>query len=371
MEIALLTSSRADFGFFRPLLDAAKKKAGINLNIVVFGTHLSRKHGYTLESIKQDGYIVYAKIDTLIDGDSPQHISQTIGEVHVKFSRFWKKNTFDLILCLGDRYEMYAAVSASVPFNIPVAHLSGGEITDGAIDNYYRNALTLMANYHFTNTKKNAIRVCQLIGHKKNVFHTGSLAIENIKNTKIYSSLEFLKEFNFNINQPFILFTFHPETVNYKKNKMSAFILGKLLQKMNTNVLITMPNADTSSNSIRNKLIQAAKMNRHIHLIESLGSKGYYTALHSCLFMMGNSSSGIVEAASFGKYVINIGNRQNGREKNKNIIDVPLDEAKIKNAMLKINSLPRLKKGNIYGDGKTSKRIINFLIRVNKHEQVK
>ncbi|PBQ31520.1 UDP-N-acetylglucosamine 2-epimerase (hydrolyzing) [Sphingobacteriaceae bacterium] len=366
MEIALLTSSRADFGFFRPLLDAAQKVPGMKLNIIAFGTHLSRKHGYTIDAIKRDGYKVFEKIETVLEGDSPQHIAQTIGEVHVKFSKFWARHTFDLILCLGDRYEMYAAVSASVPFNIPVAHLSGGEETNGAIDNYYRNALTLMATYHFTNTKKNAERVQQILGHKKNVVHTGSLAIENIKNTEVFSAVEFQKQFKFDIRQPFILFTFHPETVDYKKNKIYAQTLGKVLAGTRSNVLVTMPNADTMGDVIRKELIEASNKNEHIHLVESLGSRGYYTALKSCLYVMGNSSSGIVEAASFRKHVINIGNRQGGRERNSNVMDVPVEEKAIYLAMRKVSTLALPKKINIYGDGKTSDRIINLLRKIKQ-----
>lgn len=361
MEIALLTSSRADFSFYRPLLNLASKQKKVKFKLVVFGTHLLKEFGYTAKNIEEEGYKIHKKVHTVLKGGLPESVAKSIGEVHIKFSSFWAKNKFDLILCLGDRYEMYAALSASVPFNIPIAHISGGEETLGAIDNYFRNALTHMALVHFTNTKKNAGRVIQLLGHSKNVFHTGSLAIDNINETILYTPTEFKKKFNFNITEPFILFTFHPETVKYEKNKEFAETIKKLLEDMKVPVLVTMPNADTMGNIIRECLITAGRNNKNIFLVESLGAKGYYTAMSYCMFVMGNSSSGIVEAASFKKYAINIGDRQKGRECGKNIIDVEINKNKIKKAIKKINSLPKLNSENIYGNGKAAAKILNIL----------
>jgi GDP/UDP-N,N'-diacetylbacillosamine 2-epimerase (hydrolysing) len=253
---------------------------------------------------------------------------------------------------------MFAAVSASVPFGIKIIHISGGEETLGAIDNVYRHALTLMADIHFTNTKGNALRVQQIKGSTKNIYHTGSLAIDNIRQTKLLSAKEFQLKFNFDIEEPFVLFTFHPETVNHKLNITYSEVLKKVLIALKENVLVTMPNADTMGNTIRMKLKEAAMQSGKIKLIESLGSSGYYTALSKCKFVMGNSSSGIVEAASFGKYVLNIGDRQKGRERGKNIIDVPVDLKRIlhctKDIIKKRNDIA----SNIYGDGKAAKRML-------------
>lgn len=367
MEIAILTSSRADFGFYKPLIKELKKYKNVKIKLVVFGTHLSHKHGYTVTYIKEQGYKVYKEIDTLIKGDSPEIISKTIAKVHQKFASFWNENIFDLIICLGDRYEMFAAVSASVPFNIPVAHISGGEETLGAIDTIYRHSLSLMAKYHFTNTKKNALRVAQIIGSNQHIYHTGSLAIDNIKETKLLSKAQFKTKFKFDISVPFILFTFHPETVDFKKNNIYAKTIEALLLKINVSVLVTMPNADTAGSEIRKVINKAAKINKLIHVVESLGSEGYYTALQNCLFVLGNSSSGIVEAASFAKYVINIGNRQKGREKGNNVIDVVMDEKKIITAMQSLQKLPKLSNKNIYGNGDAAKKITT-IIKKNNYE---
>lgn len=366
MEIAVLTSSRADYGFYKPLLNYGGKGT-IHFNLIVFGTHLSRKHGYTVKNIEEDGIKIYEKIPTVINGDSPEIISKSIGKVHIEFAKFWANNKFDYILCLGDRYEMYAAVSASIPFNIPVIHLSGGEETLGAIDNYYRHALTLMSKIHFTNTKKNAIRVAQLIGNTKNIFHSGSLAIDNILSTPLYSVSDFKKLFSFNLESKFILFTFHPETINFELNIKYANEIAKFLSNTSFVILATMPNADTNGNIIREKLVEIKKQNSNLFLFESLGSKGYYTALKHCYCVIGNSSSGIVEAASFAKYNLNLGDRQKGREKGDNVIDCKINAQEINKMLNTISNLKKLKTSNIYGDGKASTKIMDKLKKIEKH----
>lgn len=366
MEIAILTSSRADFGFYKPLLNLLGNQNEIRFRLVVFGTHLSPDHGYTINDIKESGYKKLTEIEAIPNGDNAIDIVKTIGNTHIKFAEFWDKNNFDLILCIGDRYEMFAAVSASIPFNIYIAHISGGEETLGAIDNVYRHSLSLMAKYHFTNTENNAERVGQITGSMKNVYHTGSLAVDNINETELYDSETFKHVFNFDIDQPFVLFTFHPETVNYKMNEQYAQIMGDVLTELELNVLVTMPNADTMGGVIREALNEAAQKNNKIHLIESLGSRGYYTALKKCILVLGNSSSGIIEAASFAKYVINVGNRQLGREAGNNVIHCQIDKEEISMAIEEVQKLPKLSVNNIYGDGDASAKIYEVLKKISQ-----
>ena len=364
MEIAILTSSRADFGFYKPLLNLLKKETKINYNLIVFGTHLSPDYGYTIDNIKASGYGNIIEVKAIPNGDKAIDIVKTIGNTHLKFADFWGQNNFDIILCIGDRYEMFAAVSASIPFNIPIAHISGGEETLGAIDNVYRHSLSLMAKYHFTNTQCNAERVIKITGSSKNVYHTGSLAVDNIKETKLYSSNEFKDLFNFDLEQPFILFTFHPETVNYKMNAEYALIMSDVLMNLKCNILVTMPNADTMGGIIRNELNKVANKNSNICLVESLGSEGYYSALNKCDLVLGNSSSGILEAASFSKYVINVGNRQLGREYSNNVIHCKINKNEIFQAIKQIEELPKLDTFNIYGDGNARFKIISELKKI-------
>ena len=364
MEIAILTSSRADFGFYKPLIYLLQKQSRIKTNLVVFGTHLSKKHGFTINDIKNSGFEVYAEIDLVPDGDGPKDIADTIGLAHLKFSDFWSQNKFDLIICIGDRFEMFAAVSASVPFGISVAHISGGEETLGAIDNVYRHALSLMSKFHFTNTQKNAERVKQIIASSKNVYNTGSLAIDNINQTQLLDAKEFKELFGFDITKPFVLFTFHPETVGFEKNIDYITIIKEFLLELNKAILITMPNADTMGNFIRNELIDASNKNKNIHIVESLGSKGYYTALKNCDYVLGNSSSGILEAASFAKYAINLGHRQLGREFGSNVLHSNINKTEIKKTIDTIQNLPQLGTENIYGNGNAANNMLCVLIEI-------
>lgn len=371
MEIAILTSSRADFGFYKPLLNLLGNQNEISFRLVVFGTHLSPDHGYTINDIKASGYKDLAEVEAIPNGDNAIDIVKTIGTTHIKFAEFWDKNNFDLILCIGDRYEMFSAVSASIPFNIPLAHISGGEETLGAIDNIYRHSLSLMAKYHFTNTQNNAKRVGEITGSMKNVYHTGSLAVDNINETELYDPKTFKHVFNFDIDQPFILFTFHPETIDYKMNEEYARIMRDVLIDLEYNVLVTMPNADTMGGVIREALYEASTKNKNIHLVESLGSKGYYTALKNSFLVLGNSSSGLIEAASFGKYVINVGNRQLGREAGVNVIHCKIDKEEIFNVIKKVEKLPELGVNNIYGDGNASTKIYEVLKKISQDLQKK
>jgi GDP/UDP-N,N'-diacetylbacillosamine 2-epimerase (hydrolysing) len=370
MEIAILTSSRADFGFYKPLLNLLKKQSKINYNLIVFGTHLAPGYGYTIDNIKASGYGNITEVQAVPNGDKAIDIVKTIGNTYLKFADFWGQTDPDLILCIGDRYEMFAAVSASIPFNIPIAHISGGEETLGAIDNVYRHSLSLMAKYHFTNTQCNAERVTQITGSSKNVYHTGSLAVDNIKETKLYNSDEFKNLFNFDLEQPFILFTFHPETVNYKMNSEYALIMGDVLMGLKCNVLVTMPNADTMGGVIRDELYKVASKNSNIYLVESLGSRGYYSALNKCVLVLGNSSSGIVEAASFSKYVINVGDRQLGRECGDNVIHCKIDKNEILKQIKGIKDLSPLDTKNIYGDGEASNKIYEVLNKIMFHNNI-
>lgn len=368
MKLALLTSSRADYGFYRPLIRRLNECEELSFTLIAFGTHLSKFHGSTISSIYEDGVTDVELVSWVPDGDSPSEIAEGIGLCHVAFSKFWTITDADLIVCIGDRYEMFAAVSASIPFNIPVAHISGGEETLGAIDNIYRHSLTHMSKYHFVNTEKNKNRVIDLIVSSENVFRSGSLAVDNIHETVLLTNSEFYEQFDFDIVSPFILFTFHPETVKHENNKFYAEVIETILLGLDYNVLVTMPNADTSSNIIRETLIKVGHHVKRISLVESLGSRGYYTALKNCEFVLGNSSSGIIEAASFGKYVINLGSRQAGREKGKNIIDCNIDELSIRSTIQKVERMPQLKCENIYGDGNASNVIVDTLKKIACNE---
>lgn len=364
-RIAILTSSRADYGIYLPLLKALKDDSYFDMQIIAFGTHLSPFHGYTLSHILNDGFEVPYQIESMIAGDTPNAISTAMALTSLKFADFWKehKTVFDLVFCLGDRYEMFAAVIAGIPFGIKFAHLHGGEKTLGAIDNIFRHAITLAAKYHFVSCEAHAYRVAELIESDKNIFNVGSLSLDNLKNLRILTKEEFKIRFGVDLNQPTILVTVHPETISLEENTANAQELAKtLLELEKYQVLITLPNADTNSSVIRSYLLKLPNAsNQRIKCFENLGSQGYFTAMKYCSFLLGNTSSGIIEAASFNKWVINLGNRQEGREQSNNTINTPFSQKHILQIINKIERLPEYSGTNIYFKKNVANRLITIL----------
>lgn len=344
MNIGVLTSSRADYGIYLPLLKALDNDDFFNLTLIVFGSHLSKKHGNTVKEILKDGFKIQHRIATIPKNDSPYDIALSTGNTIKKFSLFWKKNknNFDLVFCLGDRYEMFAAVTAGIPFQIKFAHLHGGERSEGVIDEVLRHSITLASKLHFTSIKQYAERVSQILNNNRNVYSVGALGLDNLKSIDFYSVEEFRKIYDFDLSKPTILFTFHPETVAYDKNIEYAKILCDVLESLDGyQILITLPNADTMGQLIRDHLTDLMKRNYpRINCYENLGTRGYFSAMKHCSFMLGNTSSGIIEAASLNKVVINLGDRQKGRIHGDNVLDAPINKKAIFEAIDKTKSMP-------------------------------
>ena len=365
MRVAVLTSSRADYGIYLPLLKRFSDDSFFDLELIVFGTHLSKLHGYTLNEIQADGFKPYVTIDSMALSDSPEAIAGAMGLTMGRFASYWveAKERIQLAICLGDRFEMFAAVSASVPFNIPFAHISGGETTVGAIDDIFRHSLTHMAQYHFTSTQEHFERVVQLIGSKEGVYNVGALGLDNLEQFEPYSEAEFEDSFGIDVDENTILITLHPETRAVDEVEEHARIVAEsLASESDLKALITMPNADTAGTKIRNVFHElTGKHSDRIVEAENLGTRGYFTAMSRCGFLLGNSSSGIIEASSFGKRVINIGDRQKGRVAGPNVMNVRFDREELRAAIIRIRELPDPEKENIYFRGGASKRIVEVL----------
>ncbi len=362
MRIGILTSSRADFGIYRPLLKELLANANFQLQIIAFGTHLSMFHGNTIEEIRSEGFEIKYTIDSLLVSDSSESISTTIGLTIIKFSAFWKENCdqFDIVFCLGDRFEMLAAVLSGVSFGIKFAHIHGGEKTIGAIDNVFRHSITHASYFHFASTEEYKNRIIQILDEPKRVYYTGALSLENINSIRLLDVDEFKLKWKIDLNQPTILFTFHPETVNSSLNTIySEEIIEAILSLNNFQFLITMPNADTYGNRIRKQFESKFHNCKNIYLEENLGTQSYFTAMKYSKLLVGNTSSGIIEAASFKKYVINIGDRQAGRAVSSNIINVEIKKDLIIDAVNKAISLGDYNGDNIYHNrNKTASTII-------------
>lgn len=364
-RIAILTSSRADYGIYLPLLKALNQDSFFEVKIIAFGTHLSPFHGNTINQILNDGFDVQFRIESMLAGDSPNAISTAIALTTLKFTDFWEnhKNDFDLVICLGDRFEMFAAVTAGIPFNISFAHIHGGEKTLGAIDNIFRHAITLASKVHFVSCKQHGERVTELTELKNNIFDIGALSLDNLNSLSLLSKEEFHSKFKVDLNLPTILVTVHPETVSPEMNEIYIEELADTLMEIQKfQVLITLPNADTSGSIIRKRLLQLpVESGNRILCFENLGSQGYFSALKFCSFLLGNTSSGIIEAASFGKWVINLGNRQKGRNQSENIFNVPFNKSLIIETVEKIEKNPDYTGENIYYKGNAAKNICSIL----------
>lgn len=365
MKIAVLTSSRADYSILYPLLFNLKRDKSFDLNIIAFGTHISVKHGKTINLIKKDRFKIKYNFKSNPLTDTPLAISNSIAKTITNFAKIWVKDKYDLVIAIGDRFEMFAACASSIPFNIPIAHIHGGETTKGAFDDCFRHSITQMSNIHFTSSEIYKKRVIELKGSKKNVYNVGALSIDNLKSLNLYSKKQFEKLFNIDISIPSILITFQPETVNFNLNKQYIRIFIDALKEIKDyQLIITMPNADTMGNYIRKELEKFINKSINAIKIENFGTIGYLTCMKYCTMMLGNTSSGFIEASFFPKYVINIGKRQEGRLITPNINTIKINKKEILKAIQEFKYFKPLKYNRVYGDGQTAKKIITILKNV-------
>jgi GDP/UDP-N,N'-diacetylbacillosamine 2-epimerase (hydrolysing) len=364
IKIGVLTSSRADFGIFIPLLYKLRLENSIYLEIIAFGTHLSEEHGFTLNEIKDHNFPIIHEIKTPVENKSPKDISENISKTILAFSDFWEKNLYNYVVCLGDRYEMFAAIVAASTFGIKIAHIHGGETTLGAIDNMYRHSITLMSSLIFvtTNTYKYKAKA---INSECEIFNVGALSIDNLKSIDYYTLDEFNIKFTIDLTIPSILITFHPETIGIEKNEfyIEEIISAIEILKRKYQIIITLPNADTMGDLIREKILKYNALSPEIKVIESFGMKGYLSCMKYCSFMLGNSSSGFVEASYFPKWVINLGDRQKGRIVTNNIINSSITKESIldKVSLIENSKLKNFK--SIYGEGNTAEKMVEILMK--------
>jgi GDP/UDP-N,N'-diacetylbacillosamine 2-epimerase (hydrolysing) len=365
IRVGVLTSSRADYGIYLPLLKQMENDADIDLKIIVFGTHLSKFHGYTLQQIEFDGFKAFKKIESLLLGDSPNAIATAYALTAMKFAQFWEENEgeFDVVFSLGDRFEMAAAVAASVPFQIKIAHLHGGETTLGAIDNIYRHSISLTSTYHFVSTEAFRHKLLRLLDDETaKIYNVGSLGLENLMNTPLLSIGEFQQKWGINLNYETILVTVHPETVAFENNAHYCSEVVSALAYLSNKyqIVITMPNADTSGMMYRQAFQMLGEKYENIKLIENFGTQSYFTCMKYAKLLIGNSSSGIIEAASFGKFVLDLGDRQKGRLANQNVIRSKFKSAEIIKKAAEYVSKEFLEQ-NLYFQPESAKKTLEIL----------
>ncbi|WP_295795861.1 UDP-N-acetylglucosamine 2-epimerase [Mucilaginibacter sp.] len=370
MRVAVLTSSRADYGIYRPLLKAFKADAYFDLSVIAFGSHLSKYHGYTIQNILEDGFNVDYTVSSLLLTDDENAISTAIGLTTIKFAEFWQAHAgdFDIVFCLGDRFEMFAAVMAGLSYGVPFAHLHGGEITLGAIDNVFRHSISMAAKLHFVSTQAFADKISALrddyTGQSDNIIVSGALSLDNLREIEFLNDAEFLKKWQIDLSIPTILITIHPETVEPEKNKLYLQEVLPVLTELKKQyqLVITMPNVDTNGIIYREAFIDfGGRYPDRVKLIENFGTQSYFTCMQRVDFMLGNTSSGIIEAASFNKFVINVGDRQKGRLAGSNVIQCPFNKEQILKAVADIKNASPRQFENIYYNGGATEKIVNKL----------
>lgn len=330
-KVGVLTSSRADYGIYKPLLNQLVKTSNIDLTRIVFGPHLLPKMQNSLAEIKADTYGKYDLVGNFKETNTAEEVSVVYGEIIQFFASYWKMNDFDIVIALGDRFEMSAAIQAGIPFNIKIAHIHGGETTLGAIDNIYRHQISLASKLHFTATHDYTKRVATLTGSMESIHTVGALSLSDLegKNIKSWSKVRDL----FSIpKRPFILVTVHPETIDDNRNTENIEGLKKTLTSLSSryHLLVTGTNTDQAHERYASLFLDLKSHNpSHFTLIDSMGRENYFSALKHCIFVLGNSSSGIIEAASFGKFTIDLGDRQKGRSTSLNTANLPFSTAAV------------------------------------------
>ncbi len=360
MKVAILTSSRADYGIYNSLLVLLSKDDEIDLHVICFGMHVTKKFGYTAQQVLDDNYGHIHVLPREIQGDQPFHIANYYGELSQDFAQFWGENTFDLIFALGDRFEMSAAVQAALPFEMKFAHIHGGETTEGAIDNIYRHQISLASSIHFVANQVFKDRLNGLLNGSDNVHVVGSLSLDGLDLLEL-PSWEEVREAFMIPNEKFVLVTFHPETVSSDRNEFFSQQAELAIQNMlgKFHIVITLSNADTMGGYFIDMAQNLkSRYSKSVTLVDTFGKLNYFAAMKNAAFLLGNTSSGILEAASFNKYVINIGERQSGRLRSNNVIDVPFDAKEISKAIDKIGVLGNYNGVNVYKTKDTAMKIV-------------
>lgn len=369
-KICVVTGTRAEYGLLYWLLKEIEADKELQLQVIVTGMHLSPEFGLTYKEIEKE-FSVNKKIEMLLSSDTSIGISKSMGLAQISFSEAYEELQPDIVVVLGDRYEIFSATSAAMIARIPIAHLHGGEKTEGAFDESIRHSITKMSHLHFTATEEYKNRVIQLGEHPSRVFNVGGMGIENIKRLKLLNKDEFEKSIDFKLKYKNILVTFHPVTLeNSTAQEQFKELLDAIDELEDTNIIFTKANSDTDGRVINQMIDEYVTKNSHKSIgFTSLGQLRYLSALQYIDAVVGNSSSGLAEAPSFRIGTINIGDRQKGRIKASSVIDCEPNKDSILKTFEKLYSKEFQEKlkivQNPYGDGCASKKIVEILKSVD------
>ena len=370
-KVCVVTATRAEYGLLKCLMDDIRVDDELQLQVISTGTHLSPEFGLTNQQIEADGFAVSKKIEILLSSDTPIGVSKSMGLAQISFAEAFDELKPDIVLVLGDRYELIPIVTAANIARIPVAHLSGGELTEGAIDELIRHALTKLSHLHFTAMDEYSRRVIQMGEQPDRVFNVGEVGLDNLQRMTLLSREDFELAIDCKLKTNNLLITYHPETTQEISEIESDFIqiLQALDETEDTLLIFTKANADVGGRLINRMIDDYVAENNHKAIaFTSLGQLRYLSALQYVDVVVGNSSSGIVEAPSFKVATINIGDRQKGRVRASSTLDVDVCKKGIQKALQSVYTdefQSKLKDTtNPYGQGDSSQKVVQVLKNV-------
>ena len=361
--ICVITGTRAEYGLLRLVMKGIAADPALTLQVVATGMHLSPEFGLTYQEIERDGFVIDAKVEMLTSSDTPVGIAKSMGLGMIGFADTLDRLKPDLIVVLGDRFEIFAAVSAALVARIPVAHLHGGEATEGLIDEAIRHAITKMSQIHFVAAEPYRDRVIQLGEQPSSVHLVGGLGVDNIKRLALLDRTALEASLGFTFGARNLLVTFHPVTLETASaEEQMDELLAALDCLADTEIIITLPNADTDGRALIKMVEQFAASRAHVHVYTSLGQLRYLSCLAIVDGVVGNSSSGLAEVPSFNKGTINIGDRQRGRLMADSVVNCAPQRDAIKDALAELYSAAfqagLASTRNPYGDGGASEKIV-------------
>jgi UDP-hydrolysing UDP-N-acetyl-D-glucosamine 2-epimerase len=369
-KICVVSGTRSEYGLLYWLMKEIQEDPGLELQLIATGMHLSNEFGLTYKKIEEDGFRIDEKVEMLLSSDTNVGIAKSTGLGVIGFADAFNRLTPDIVVLLGDRFEALAAAQVAMMLTIPIAHISGGELTQGAIDDSIRHAITKMAQYHFVSAEPYRKRVIQMGEHPDNVFNVGDPGIDNIMRLNLLSKKALQKRLSFELGDVYFLVTYHPVTLgNTNPEKTVMNLISALENFPKAKIIITKSNADAGGRIINEYIDNyALKQPERIYVAVSLGQLLYLSAMKHCDVVIGNSSSGIIEAPMLIKPTVNIGDRQKGRLKAQSIIDCREDTTSIVDA-IKVALSPEFKKIlpkviSLYGKSNTASQIKEFLKHV-------
>ncbi len=363
-KICIVSSTRADFGILCGIIKSLQNEKKFDTKLILTGSHLEKKYGSTIQEATNQKVKIYKKIKILSKKNDSLSLLKNSGKIINRFSIQLKKMSPELIIVLGDRYEIFCIAYCAFILGIPIAHLYGGELTQNSLDDSMRHSITKLSKFHFVSTKKYLNRVVQLGEDKKNIFNIGSISLDKLNKINSLSKIEIEKKLKISLEKKIIVCTIHPETNNLNNINHQIFtFLGSLMDIKETSIIFTMPNDDLGSDLIVEKIKKFCKSKKNAFYFKSLGKELYFALIRISNLVIGNSSSGIIETPSLGTYSINLGLRQCGRIQSNGTFNVNYNKKNIKD---KINKVLKMKKKLIKNPYYKSNSIQNFISILKK-----